>query len=177
MERGFGYINHVTSCSFRSMLSSFMQSTSCRLLSSRCGNGMASRFTNSLPFRANGQGMPCQAFLRTQRVIVVCLQTGNSAFLRPPPALFSACCIYGPIIGIFPANALIVEKKSPKSTNIPYNSTRKPIRGHRSSMSITPVAKAAVPFNFWRRAKKTAVFWRPIISVRPRTKRICSEND
>ena len=118
-----------------------------------------------------------KGFLRTQCVIVVCLHTGNSAFLRRPPALFSACCIYGPTIGTFPANALIVEKKSPKSTNIPYNSTRKPIKGHRSSMSMTPVAKAAVPFNFWRRAKKTAVFWRPIIRVRPRTKRICSQND
>ena len=105
------------------------------------------------------------------------LHTGNSAFLRPLPTLLSACCIYGPIIGTFPANALIVEKKSPKSTKIPYNSTRKPIRGHLSSISMTPVAKAAVPFNFWRRAKKTAVFWRPIIRVRPRTKSICSQND
>ena len=158
------------------MLSLFVRLINSRLLSPRCGDGMASPFTNSLPFRVNGQHMPCQTFLR-QYVIVVCVHTGNSAFLGPPPALFSACCIYGPTIGAFPANALIVEKKSPKSTNIPYNSTRKPIRGHRSSMSITPVANAAVPFNFWRRAKKTAVFWRPIISVRPRTKRICSQND
>lgn len=76
------------------------------------------------------------------------VHTGNSAFLRPPPALSNACFMYGPTIGMFPANPLIVEKKSPKSTNIPYNSIRKPTRGHRRSMSIIPAANAAVPFNF-----------------------------
>ena len=156
MERGFGYTISQAIHTLRD--SPYSQLTSYRLLSSQRGDAMASPFTNMLPFRAHGQRMPCQPFPRTQCVIVVCLHTGNSAFLRPPPALFSACCIYGPTIGTFPANALIVEKKSPKSTNIPYSSTRKPNRGHRSSMSITPVAKAAVPFNFWRRAKKTAVF-------------------
>lgn len=35
-----------------------------------------------------------------------------------------------------------------------------------------PTRKAAVPFSFWRRAKKARVFWRPIIRVRPITKRI-----
>ena len=103
--------------------------------------------------------------------------TGSSAFLRPPPALSSACCMYGPTNGMFPANPLIVEKKSPKSTNMPYNSIRKPVMGHRRIMSMMPVAKPAVPFNFWRLAKKTAVFWRPIIRVRPRRKRICSQKD
>lgn len=105
---------------------------------------------------------------------VLQVHTGNSAFLRPPPALSSACCMYGPTTGMFPTNPLIVEKKSPKSTNIPYNSIRKPTRGQRRSMSKIPAANAAVPFNFWRRAKNTAVFCRPIIRVRPRRNSIYS---
>ena len=35
-----------------------------------------------------------------------------------------------------------------------------------------PPKKAAVPFSFCRRAKKRAVFWGPIIIVRPIRKRI-----
>ena len=76
------------------------------------------------------------------------VHTGNSAFLHPPPALSSACCMYGPTTGMFPANPPIVEKKSPKSTNIPYNSTKNPTKGHRRSMSMIPAANAAVPFSF-----------------------------
>jgi hypothetical protein len=36
-----------------------------------------------------------------------------------------------------------------------------------------PAKKAAVPFSFCRRAKKRAVFWGPMIIVRPIRKRIC----
>ena len=93
--------------------------------------------------------------------------TGSSAFLRPPPALSNACCMYGPTTGMLLAKPPIVAKKSPKSTNIPYSSTKKPTSGHRSNMSIMPTANAAVPFNFCRRAKKIAVFCRPIMRVRP----------
>ena len=84
--------------------------------------------------------------------------TGNSAFLLPPPILSSACCIYGPTTGTFPANPPIVEKKSPKRIKIPYSSIRKPTRGHRSNISTIPTTNAAVPFNFCRRAKNSAVF-------------------
>ena len=73
---------------------------------------------------------------------------------------------------MFPANPAIVAKKSPKRTSIPYNSIRKPKKGQRINMSKMPAAKAAVPFHFWRRAKKRAVFWKPIIRVRPIRNRI-----
>lgn len=69
-------------------------------------------------------------------------------------------------------NPAIVAKKSPNSTNMPYNSIKKPKKGQRSRMSRMPAAKAAVPFHFWRRAKKAAVFWTPIMRVRPIRKRI-----
>jgi hypothetical protein len=39
-------------------------------------------------------------------------------------------------------------------------------------MRAMPAAKAAVPFHFWRRAKKAEVFCTPIIRVRPIRKRI-----
>lgn len=35
-----------------------------------------------------------------------------------------------------------------------------------------PEANAAVPFSFWRRAKKRAVFWMPMMRVKPQRKRI-----
>lgn len=38
---------------------------------------------------------------------------------------------------------------------------------------MIPTVKAAVPFNFAGREKKTIVFWTPIIRVRPIRKRIC----
>ena len=98
--------------------------------------------------------------------------TGNSAFLRPPLALSNAICRYGPITGIFPAKLPIVAKKSPNKTTMPYNSTRKPTKGHRSSIRVIPTRKAAVPFHFCRREKKIAVFCRPMIRVRPNMKRI-----
>ena len=93
--------------------------------------------------------------------------TGSSAFLGPPPSLSSACCMYGPTTGRLPAKPPIVEKKSPNSTIIPYSSTIKPISGHRDNISTMPPANAAVPFHFCRRAKKTAVFCRPMTRVRP----------
>lgn len=62
------------------------------------------------------------------------------------------------MIGILPAKDAIVAKKSPNSTNMPYVSTKKPTNGQRSRMRIMPAAKAAVPFNFCRRAKNTNVF-------------------
>lgn len=102
--------------------------------------------------------------------------TGSSAFLGPPPMLSNARCIYGPTTGILPANPPIVEKKSPNSTKIPYSSTRKPTSGHRNKMSSIPATNAAVPLSFCRRAKKTAVFCRPIMRVRPRRKRICTRD-
>lgn len=101
------------------------------------------------------------------------LQTGNSAFLLPPLILSSAICIYGPTTGTFPAKLPIVAKKSPNSTNIPYNSTKKPVNGHRSKIKRMPATNAAVPLSFCRRAKKTSVFRMPIMSVRPIMKRIC----
>jgi hypothetical protein len=55
---------------------------------------------------------------------------------------------------------------------MPYISMTKPKKGQRRRMSEIPTRKAAVPFHFWRRAKKTAVFWGPIIRVRPIRKRI-----
>jgi hypothetical protein len=42
----------------------------------------------------------------------------------------------------------------------------------RKRMRSRPAKKAAVPLSFWRRAKKSAVFWGPIMRVRPRRKRI-----
>jgi hypothetical protein len=81
--------------------------------------------------------------------------------------------MYGPITGTFPTNPAIVPKKSPKSTKMPYSSTKKPMRGQRRRISRMPATKAAVPFSFCRRAKKRAVFWRPMIRVRPAKKRIC----
>lgn len=117
--------------------------------------------------------------MRFLRIIVALLtiaaHTGNSAFLRPPPALLRASRMYGPTTGMLPANPPMVEKKSPNKTIIPYSSTQNPTKGHRSNMSEMPPTKAAVPFHFCRRAKKTAVFWRPIMSVKPTRKRIwCS---
>ena len=99
--------------------------------------------------------------------------TGISAFLRPPDALSKAFWIYGPTTGIFPAKLPMVAKKSPKSTNIPYSSTRNPTNGHRKTMRIIPPAKAAVPLSFCRRAKKIAVFCKPMMRVRPSRKSIC----
>lgn len=119
----------------------------------------------------NGHRLPYQSFFGSEFGHVLRVHT---ALPRPPPALSSARCMYGPIKGTFPANPPIVEKKSPKSTNIPYISIRKPINGHRTSMSMIPAANAIVPFIFWGRAKKIAVLYRPIIRVRPRRKRICS---
>lgn len=99
--------------------------------------------------------------------------TGKSAFRLPPLDSFSnARAIYGPTTGTFPTNPAIVAKKSPNSTKIPYSSTTKPISGHLRSIKAMPAANAAVPFHFCRRAKKSAVFWRPIIRVRPRRNRI-----
>jgi hypothetical protein len=80
--------------------------------------------------------------------------------------------MYGPTTGTLPTNPAIVTKKSPKSTNIPYSSTKKPIRGQRRRIRRIPDTKAAVPLSFCLRAKKRAVFWRPIIRVRPAMKRI-----
>ena len=42
----------------------------------------------------------------------------------------------------------------------------------RNVLKKMPAAKAAVPFHFWRRAKKRAVFWKPIMRVRPIRNRI-----
>lgn len=101
--------------------------------------------------------------------------TGKSAFLRALPTLSNACCIYGPITGIFPAKEPTVAKKSPNSTNIPYSSTRNPIRGHLKRIRTMPTANAAVPLIFCRRAKNRAVFWSPMIKVSPSRKRICNK--
>lgn len=99
--------------------------------------------------------------------------TGKSAFLLPPLDILSkAVAMYGPTTGTFPMNPAIVAKKSPNSTKIPYSSTTKPISGHLSKIRATPAANAAVPFHFCRRAKKSAVFWRPIMRVRPRRNKI-----
>lgn len=59
---------------------------------------------------------------------------------------------------MFPAKLAIVEKKSPKSTNIPYSSMRKPVNGQRHKMRMMPATNAAVPLSFCFRAKKSAVF-------------------
>lgn len=42
-------------------------------------------------------------------------------------------------------------------------------------MRAMPDVKAAVPLSFCRRAKKIAVFCRPMIRMRPKIKRIYSE--
>ena len=101
------------------------------------------------------------------------LQTGNSAPLTDTPALSTAIPIYGPMTGIFLAKPAIVPKKSPNRINIPYNSTKKPVSGHRRRMRTRPPKNAAVPLSFCRRAKKRSVFWGPIMIVRPIRKRIC----
>lgn len=46
------------------------------------------------------------------------------------------------------------------------------MKGHRSSMRTIPAINAAVPFSFWRRAKKIRVFWNPMMIVRPMMNRI-----
>lgn len=75
---------------------------------------------------------------------------------------------------MFLANAAMVPKKSPKSTMMPYSSTRNPISGQRNRMSVKPPKKAAVPFAFCLRAKKRRVLEGPMIMVRPIRKRIYS---
>ena len=153
--------------------STFLQSTSCRVLN----------FSTTKPSWAPLMSPAPWAYLTIQGTYqiecprscqVFPLYTGNSAFLRPPPALSKASCMYGPTTGTFPANPPTVEKKSPKSTMIPYNSIKKPTNGHRRNMRIIPAVNAAVPFNFWYRAKKTAVFCIPIMNIRPRRNKTCS---
>lgn len=99
--------------------------------------------------------------------------TGSSAFRLPKPLLSTSTPMYGPTTGAFLANPAIVPRKSPKSTMMPYNSTRKPIRGHRKRMRSRPPKNAAVPFAFCFRAKKRSVFCGPMMMVRPMRKRIC----
>lgn len=76
------------------------------------------------------------------------------------------------MMGMLPANEPMVAKKSPKRTNMPYSSTRKPVNGQRRKINMMPAEKAAVPLTFSFLAKKTNVFRAPIIRVRPITNRI-----
>ena len=99
--------------------------------------------------------------------------TGSSLFFRPPLKLSRNPAMYGPTMGMFPANDAIVDRKSPNKTNMPYNSTTKPTKAHLNRISIMPVANAAVPLSFWRRAKNNSVFCTPIMMVSPTRKRIC----
>lgn len=85
-------------------------------------------------------------------------QTGSSAPLTATPALSTAAPMYGPTTGIFLAKPAIVPKKSPNKINIPYSSTRKPTKAQRIKMRNRPRKNAAVPLNFWGRAKKSRVF-------------------
>lgn len=102
--------------------------------------------------------------------------TGNPPLppRNPPnfPAAVNAAATYGLTTGTFPTNPAIVAMKSPKSTKMPYSSMSKPVNGHFRKMMAMPSRKAAVPFNFWRRAKKARVLRGPIIMVRPMRKRI-----
>lgn len=98
--------------------------------------------------------------------------TGNSALLRPPARISNPRWIYGPTTGTLPANWPMVIRKSPKRMKRPYNSTPNPMMDQRRRMRMIPDAKAAVPLSFWGRVKKTRVFWRPMIRVRPMRKRI-----
>lgn len=66
----------------------------------------------------------------------------------------------------------MVTRKSPKRIKRPYNSIKKPVKGHLNKIKIIPAVNAAVPFNFCGREKNAIVFWRPIIRVRPIRKRI-----
>lgn len=66
----------------------------------------------------------------------------------------------------------MVPRKSPKRITMPYASTRNPMKVHRMRMRSRPAKKAAVPFAFCRRAKKSKVFCGPIMMVRPMRKRI-----
>jgi len=93
--------------------------------------------------------------------------------LLPTPILSNPFTIYGPTTGIFPKKPAMVARKSPKSIKIPYNSTRKPRKVQRQRIMRRPTKKAAVPFSFCLRAKKSSVLEGPIIMVRPRRKRIC----
>jgi len=68
--------------------------------------------------------------------------------LLPTPILSNPFTIYGPTTGIFPKKPAMVARKSPKSIKIPYNSTRKPIRGQRNRMRRIPKAKERVPRSF-----------------------------
>lgn len=80
--------------------------------------------------------------------------------------------MYGPMTGVFLANARIVPRKSPNRIMMPYSSTQKPIRGHFKRMSVSPPKKAAVPLSFCFLAKNANVFWGPIMMVSPMRKRI-----
>lgn len=80
--------------------------------------------------------------------------------------------IYGPTTGMLPAKPAIVAKKSPNSTKTPYISTMKPTKAHLSRIRTMPVANAAVPLSFCRRAKNTSVFWKPMMIVKPMRKSI-----
>lgn len=118
--------------------------------------------------------MPQQPARSHMQKIHRLLQTGSSAFLLPPRPIRSiAIPMYGPTTGTFLAKAAIVPRKSPNKTMIPYNSTRKPINGHRSRIRASPPKKAAVPFTFCLRAKKRRVLAGPMITVSPMRKRIC----
>lgn len=98
--------------------------------------------------------------------------TGNSALRRPSPERSTSMPIYGPTTGAFLAKPAIVPRKSPKSTAMPYNSTQKPMSGHRRRMRARPPKKAAVPLAFCFRAKKRSVFCGPMMMVRPMRNRI-----
>lgn len=96
--------------------------------------------------------------LSVPSIHILTIYTGNSAFLLCPAKAFKACWIYGPMTGTPPTNCPIVTKKSPNSIRIPYNSTQKPIKGHRKRMRRIPPANAAVPLSFAGREKKAIVF-------------------
>ena len=89
-----------------------------------------------------------------------------------PLRLVNALAMYGPTIGIPPANPAIVAKKSPNRTRMPYSSIKNPKKAQRIRISVMPSAKARVPFHFCRRAKKASVFCVPMMRVRPMRKRI-----
>lgn len=100
-------------------------------------------------------------------------QTFDSV-LVPAPSTPNAFAMYGPTTGMLPAKPAICAKKSPNSTKMPYSSMIKPKNAQRIRIRRIPRAKAAVPFHFWRRAKKARVFVVPIMRVRPIKKRIYS---
>lgn len=77
-----------------------------------------------------------------------------------------------PIYGTDRKNWIMVPKKSPKSPNIPTDSTINPINDHFIKINNMPTQKHTVPLILVGREKNAMVRCGPIIKMSPITKRI-----